>query len=115
MKGYCYIALVISFFIFYQQNPMYALVMIALFIIVYIYFKSRRAGSSSGKFGFFGGRGNQAHDSRMDDLITLIMVQQLLNFSSPDTDNHMYEDSKKSRKEQIEKTQQEVLELLEEE
>lgn len=115
MKGYCYIALIIGFFVFYQQNPMYALVMIALFVIVYLYFKSRKAGSSGGKFGFFSGKGNQQHDSRMDDLITLMMIQQLINSPAHDTDNHISEDSRKTREAQIEKSRQEVLALLDEE
>lgn len=94
---------------------MYALIIIALFVGVYILVKSRKSSSQGGRFGFFSGTGAQQHDSRMDDLITLMMIQQLLNSPSQDSDVHTYEDSKKIREQQIEKTKQEVLELLDEE
>lgn len=114
MKGYCYIALIIGFFVFYQQNPMYAIIMIVLFVGVYLFFKSRKSGSHGWRFGFFSGKGAQQQDSRMDDLITLMMIQQLMNTPSQDTDNRMYEESKKDRENDIEKVKQEVLDLLDE-
>ncbi|MFX1377911.1 MAG: hypothetical protein ACFFA4_02360 [Promethearchaeota archaeon] len=113
MKGYCYIALIIGFFIFYQQNPIYAIVIIALFIGVYLFFKSRSSGSNRSILGFFSGRNTQ-QDNRMDDLITLMMIQQLMNSSSQSSDNRGGNDKKKEQDEQIDKIKQEVLELLEE-
>lgn len=114
MKGYCYIALILGFFIFYQQNPMYAIIIIVLFIGVYLFFKSRSSGSSRGMFGFFSGK-NAQQDNRMDDLITLIMIQQLMNSTSESSDNRVIDDKKKEQDQQIDKIKQEVLELLEEE
>ena len=51
----------------------------------------------------------------MDDLITLIMIQQLLNSPSQEIDNRVNEERTKERKQQIDKIKQEVLDLLEEE
>jgi hypothetical protein len=113
MKGYCYIALILGFFVFYQQNPMYAIIIIVLFIGVYLFFKSRSSGSSRGVFGFFSGK-NAQQDSRMDDLITLMMIQQLMNSSLENNDNRVDYEKKKEQDQQIDKIKQEVLELLEE-
>lgn len=113
MKGYCYIALILGFFIFYQQNPIYAIIIIVLFIGVYLFFKSRSSGSNRGVFGFFSGKNTQ-QDNRMDDLITLMMIQQLMNSPSESSDNRINNDKRKEEDQQIDKIKQEVLELLEE-
>jgi hypothetical protein len=115
MKGFCYIALILGFFIFFQQNPVYAIVIIVIFIGVYIFFKSRKSGSQGGVFGFFSGK-NAQQESRMDDLITLMMIQQLLNSPSENSDNRRSKkvDFTNDHEEQIEKIKQEVLGLLEE-
>ena len=113
MKGYCYIALIIGFFVFYQQNPVYAIVIIVLFIGVYLFFKSRKSGGKGGAFGFLSEK-NVPQDNRMDDLIMLMMIQQLLNTPSQTSDNRVNEDNLKDRKQQIDKIKQEVLDLLEE-
>lgn len=112
MKGYCYIVLIIGFFVFYQQNPVYAIVIIALFIGVFLFFKSRK--SSSRRFGFFSGKSAQHQESRIDDLVTLMVIQQLLNTNSQDSDTRVYNDSERDRKQQIDKIKQEVLNLLDE-
>ncbi|MFX1419609.1 MAG: hypothetical protein ACFE9N_11875 [Promethearchaeota archaeon] len=112
MKGYCYIALIIGFFVFYQQNPVYAVVIIALFVGIFLFFKSRKSGPRG--FGFFSGKGAQQQESRMDDLVTLMMIQQLLNTNSQDSDTRVYKDSEKDRKHQIDKIKEEVLNLLDE-
>ncbi len=108
MKGLCYIVLIIGFFIFYQQNPLYAIIIIVIFLGVYIIFKSRSSGNSS-ILNFLSGR-NPQQDSKIDDLITLMMLQQLL------TSNPQHHDTRDSteNKDEIEKTKQEVLNLLEE-
>ncbi|MFX0002957.1 MAG: DUF308 domain-containing protein [Promethearchaeota archaeon] len=111
MKGYCYIALIIGFFVFYQQNPVYAIVIIVLFVGVYLFFKSRKAGGKSGIFGFFSGKATQ-QDNRMDDLITLMMIQQLLNSPTQDIDNRADEENTREKKKEIERVKQEVLDLL---
>ncbi len=112
MKGYCYIALIIGFFVFYQQNPVYAIVIIALFIGVYLFFKSRKQGGKGGIIGFFSGK-NVQQDNRMDDLITLMMIQQLLNTPSQEAENRIKEQDINNTKVEKEKIKQEILDLLE--
>lgn len=114
MKGLCYIVLIIGFFIFFQQNPVYAVVFIGIFIIGYLYVKSKRSGSNGGVFGFMKGNPQQQNGS-FDDIITLMMLQQLFNTSgSHPSDRQIDSSNEKSNEEQIEQTKQEVLELLDE-
>ena len=110
MKGFCYIALIIGFFIFYQQNPMYAIIIIVLFIGVYLFFKSRKAGG--GVFAFLSGNQTQ-QNTKIDDLITLMMLQQLMNSN----ENRVLPRNEKEqeRKSEIDKIKKEVLDLLDEE
>lgn len=110
MKGLCYIALIIGFFIFYQQNPVYAVIIIVLFIGLYIFFKSRTSGGG-GVLGFLSGK-NPQQDSKIDDLIMLMMIQQLMSPNERDTP--VIDNKKEERKKQIEKIKNEVLDLLDE-
>jgi len=99
---------------FFQQNPLYAVIFIGIFIAVYLYVKSKRAGSGGGVFGFMKGNPQQ-QNSNFDDIITLMMLQQLFNTpgaNSPERYNDPIKE--KTKEEQIEQTKQEVLELLDE-
>ncbi|MHA1987213.1 MAG: hypothetical protein ACW98D_11280 [Promethearchaeota archaeon] len=93
---------------FYQQNPMYAIIVIGVCAVGYILIKSRRSGS--GISGFFKGKTPQTN-TNMDDLITLMMLQQLTNNSNsrierPDElENNDHENH-------IEKVKQEALALF---
>ena len=110
MKGYFYIVLIIGFFLFYQQNPMYAIIIIGVFIVGYIVVKSRKSGSGIG--GFLSGKKSQPN-STMDDLITLMMLQQLTNNSNSEL--KQWEDrSNNDHEQQIERIKQEALELFDE-
>jgi len=115
MKGFCYIALIIGFFLFYQQNPMYAIVIIVLFFGVYIFYKSRTSTSGNGPMSFFAGRTNH-QDTKVDDLITLMMVQQLMNSNhhsgSSGSNSSQSHSQDEERIEKIEQTKQEILDLL---
>ncbi|MFX1304395.1 MAG: hypothetical protein ACFE9X_13650 [Promethearchaeota archaeon] len=111
MKGFCYIVLIIGFFVFYQQNPVYAIIIIVLFIGVYLFFKSRSS-SGRGVFGFLSGKQPQ-QESKIDDLITLMMIQQLMNSSSQNSDNQTRDEKKKEHEQHIDKIKKEVLDLLE--
>lgn len=112
MKGLCYIVLIIGFFIFFQQSPVYAVVFIGIFVIGYLYVKSKRSGSSGGVFGFMKGNPQQQNGS-FDDIITLMMLQQLFN-NSGSSNGQSISSKERNNEEQIEQTKQEVLELLDE-
>ena len=113
MKGLCYIVLILGFFIFFQQNPLYAIIIIVIGLGVYILFKSRSSNSSKGVLGFLTGAHSQ-QDSRIDDLITLMMVQQLLS-SKNDLDINNSEQKKQEQDHHIDRIISEVLVLLDEE
>lgn len=113
MKGLCYIVLIIGFFIFFQQNPLYAVIIIVIFIGVYLLFKSRSSGSSQGILGFLTGNHPQ-QDSKIDDLITLMMIQQLISPQN-NPDHNIVDQQKQDPDLYVEKIKNEVLELLDEE
>jgi len=108
--------LLIGFFIFYQQNPMYAIVIIIIFVGVFLFFKSRSTNSSNGLFSFLSGKGSQ-QDNKIDDLITLMMIQQLLNSppSSQESKALGFDNARREQEQEIENTKKEILELLDEE
>jgi len=110
VKGFCYIVLIIGFFIFYQQNPIYAIVIIALFIGVFIFFKSRKSNAGSGVFRFLSGKQSQ-HDTRIDDLITLMTIQQLM---TPDEvrEKNQVDDETRQKELYIDRIKKEILALL---
>ncbi|MHA2392574.1 MAG: UbiA family prenyltransferase [Promethearchaeota archaeon] len=109
MKSMCWIAVIIGFFIFYQQNPLYAIIVIAVIAFGYLYVKSRRSGSKKGFLGFMKGSSMQ-ENSNMDDVITIMMLQQLFNNSNGK--HHNDSNNIIEREYEIEKVKQEVLELL---
>jgi len=112
MKGFCYIALIIGFFIFYQQNPLYAIGIIVLFFGVYIFYKSRTSTSGSGPMSFLAGRPNQ-QDTKVDDLITLMLVQQLMNSNhNGENKDSIRNSGKEERIEKIDQTKHKILDLI---
>jgi len=81
-----------------------------VFIVGYLFIKSRRSGSN-GLFGFMKGKAQQ-QNSNMDDVITIMMLQQLFNNSNSNS-YQKYDDNIKEQKDiKLEETTQEVLDLL---
>lgn len=76
----------------------------------YVFIKSRKSGS--GISGFFKGKGSQPNNN-MDDLITLMMLQQLTNNSNSRIERRE-DQTDNEREEHIEKVKQETLALLDE-
>ncbi len=111
MKGFCLIAIVVAMLMFYQREPIYTIIIIGIGLVIYIFYKSRKGGK--GIMGaFFSGNQSQ-HDGRMDNLITLMMLQQLSSTSSQgNSASHQISEDARKRREAIDKTQKEVLELL---
>lgn len=98
---------------YYQKNPIYTIVIIGIGISLYIFFRSRKG--KGGILGKFLGGTRSDTDERMDDLITLFMLQQMFN-NSPQRQaraNGEEDNIKNKRYEEIEKTKQEILDLLE--
>ena len=99
---------------FYQQNPIYAVIFVVLFLGIYLFFKSRK--HSRGGFApgmFFSGR-TSSQDNNMNDYIMFLMLQQHFNSSPQSHSQGAFQSEQKvdPRQAYIEKTQGEVLELL---
>jgi len=100
---------------FYQQSPVVSIVIVIIFLASYMYYKSRNGRNSSNRGAFFSGKQSQ-NNSRVDDLVTLVVLQQMFDKPSTNKVNEFRSNQDKSHKqeEQIEKIKHEILELLEE-
>lgn len=111
MKGLCYIVLIVAFLMYFQQDPVFTVIIIVIGFGAYLFIKSRKKlPSRSGFFSFFSGKVPQQQDNKMDDLITLVMLQQLLN--SPQ-EIKPYDPNERANEKSLERVKNEVLELLE--
>jgi hypothetical protein len=113
MKIFIYFILIIAFLMFYQQNPLFAVIILGLFLGIYLFFKSKKNGGFSNRGMFFSGRSQQQND-KIDDLITLVLLQQVIEPVSK-RDKAYYKISKGRANEtqtHLDKTKEEVIELL---
>ena len=111
LKGFCLIAIIVAMLMFYQKEPFYTVIIVGIGVVIYLVYKSKKSGN--GMLGSFFS-GSQSHqDSRLDDLIALIMLQQLssTNVQNNNASQQISEDARR-RREAIDKTQKEVLDLL---
>ncbi len=111
MKGYCLIAIVVAMLMFYQREPVYTIVIVGIGLALYLLYKAKKSGK--GLLGSFFSGPQSSQERNFDDLIALMMLQQLIS-SNPQNNTaskQISEESKKHR-EEIEKTQKEVLDLL---
>jgi hypothetical protein len=112
MKVLCYFILVVAFLMYYQKNPFYTVIIIGVGIGFYVFFRSRKSGRGT----FLSGKRN-VREERMDDLMMLIMLQQLFNQpqsreAPQDKNPHKNRDHNESK---LYNSEQEILDLLEEE
>ena len=118
MKSMCCVVLILAFLMYYQTNPVFTIVIVVVGLGVYIFYKSKISGtgSGSGVSQFLSGRAPQEDNRNIDDLVSLVMLQQLIT-SSPDdrTHGHLDQDLKKTQKNRLETIQNEILELLDDE
>ena len=111
MKGFCLIAIIVAMLMFYQKEPFYTVIIIGVGVVIYFIYKSKKSGNGM-LGGFFSGNQSQ-HDSRLDDLIALMMLQHLSSTDSQDNSaSHQISEDAQRRREAINKTQKEVLDLL---
>ena len=113
MKGFCLVAVVVAMLMFYQKEPVYTLVIIGVGLFFYLFYKARKSGNGNGLLGAFMSGNQTSQDRNFDDLMALIMLQQLLsnNPQSSSASREISEASQK-RREEIDKIQREVLDLL---
>lgn len=97
--------------IFFQKEPVYTVIIVGIGLAIYLYYKAKKSGK--GVLGSFFSGQQSAQDRNFDDLLTLMMLQQLVS-SNPQNNTASKQISEESRKrrDEIEKTQREVLDLL---
>jgi len=105
----CYIILIVAFFIFYQQNPVYAIVIIMIFAVGFLFIRSRKGRPNSGFLGFLKGK-QDYQNNHMNDLITIMMLQQLIGDSHPKE----REIERNIDRDLIEEKRREIMELFDE-
>jgi hypothetical protein len=118
MKGMCYLILIIAFLMFYQREPIFSIIIIGIAIGLYLFFKSRKSSSRGRRGGFFSaitGRANDSHEQNIDDMITLMMLQQLFSENSPQPNRKIIETEQNSDHAKLEKIKEDILALLPEE
>ena len=111
MKGFCLVAIVIAMLMFYQKEPVYTLVIIGVGLFAYLFYKAKKSGN--GLLGVFMSGNQTSQDRNFDDLMALMMLQQLLsnNPQGSSVSGEISDESQK-RREEIDKIQGEVLDLL---
>ncbi|MFX1393530.1 MAG: hypothetical protein ACFFAH_08140 [Promethearchaeota archaeon] len=99
---------------FYQQNPVYSIVIVLLFLGLYLLFKARKRKHLYGRSGFFKG-GTNTQNRYVNDLITLVLAQNFIGTSFKDISDDIepYQDDVDEREAYIEKTKREIIDLLE--
>ena len=104
-------AVVVAMLMFYQREPVYTLVIIGVGLFFYLFYKARKSGN--GLLGVFMSGNQTSQDRNFDDLMALMMLQQLLSNNSQDSgaSREILEENQK-RREEIDKIQGEVLDLL---
>jgi len=115
MKILIYFVLVIAFLMFYKQSPIISILIIVIFLALYIYYKSKKRGGTGVRGAFFSGKQAQ-NNSRVDDLVTLVVLQQMFDKPSINKLDELRSNQDKPpiQEQQIEKIKHEILELLEE-
>jgi len=113
VKGFCLVAIVVAMLMFYQKEPVYTLVIIGVGLFFYLFYKTRKDGKGSGLLGAFMSGNQTSQDRNFDDLMALIMLQQLLsNDSQGSSASRAISEESQKRREEIDKIQKEVLDLL---
>jgi len=100
---------------FYQREPVFSIIIICIAIGLYLFFRSRRSGRKKGRSGVISSLmgGNRLQDGNLDDLITLMMVQQLFQESNnPVYSKTMKKNHLSKREQELEKTKTEILDLF---
>ena len=110
MKGYCFLVLIIVVLITFQKEPLLTMIFVGGGIVLYMFYKSRRSGSGF-LGGMLGGKAS-AQERNIDDLISLIMIQQLLSENSQ-PEYKTLDKKQEEKRAYLEKTSKEIAEILE--
>lgn len=118
MKGFCYLALILAFIMFYNKDPIIALtilgILVGIFLLTKLAKSKKRNSSSLGLFSFRSG-GN-SEDPSLHTYLTFLMLKQGFGPLNTMKSYNTKEDVKKNGKmDQIEQEEKRILRLLESE
>ncbi|MFW9930231.1 MAG: hypothetical protein ACFFD1_12625 [Candidatus Thorarchaeota archaeon] len=118
MKGMCYIVLIVAFLMFYQREPIFTIFIIGIAAGLYLFFRSRKNSSRRRRSGFLSaitGRTDDQYERSIDDLITLMMLQELFSEKSSQPKNENLTTNNNSEHTKLKKIKEDILALLPEE
>jgi hypothetical protein len=109
MKGYCFLILAVAFLMYFQKEPIFTVVILATGFGVYLFIKAKKSGK--GMFNFLSGNEHPSQD-RMNDVITFLMLQQLLSNNSNNLSPQSQTPEKRQDK-QLDSVEKEIMALFE--
>lgn len=122
-KGMCYIFLILGFLLFFNKDPLFCVVIVAVAVGLYAFFKLRKRGkgTSSGVLsGFLSSRSllPSRQNEDISQLMKFMVVQQMLSASQqPSPTPTLTTEEKKvpdpNEEDELEKEKQAILKLLE--
>ncbi|MEJ2252362.1 MAG: hypothetical protein P8Y97_22215 [Candidatus Lokiarchaeota archaeon] len=107
MKFLCFIIIGIAFLIFYQKNPISALILIIVALEGYILFKVRGKSKRKAIFKYLMGNVNLSGVNNVDKFLTYLILEHYL----PSSDKGPQVNHSNSKKQKIEQQKQKVLNL----
>ena len=117
MKIACYFVLAIAFLLVYQRDPVLALMIMGMGIGFFLIKNSRKSDGKEGSFlSLFSGK-NSRKEEQGEDIMRLLLHQKLLEFLTlrqAVEESGTANEQEDKGKEMIEKTKQDILDLLEE-
>jgi len=97
---------------YYRTNPLVVIVIVAVFIIVFTLFKLRKRGQGTGTLNRLG-KGQNAQNSQVDNMITLMILQQMMQCDSHNISSNVEEEEVDTEhNEYIDKIKNEILNIL---
>ncbi|MFX0058442.1 MAG: hypothetical protein ACFE85_10930 [Candidatus Hodarchaeota archaeon] len=97
----------------YQHNPVFTIIIVVIAASLYLFYKAKK-GNSGLLRNLMSGRASSTQNS-IDDLITLMIIQQMFNENQASQPrNHPASRKKKDEQDKAERTKQEILDLLSE-
>jgi len=112
VKGICFLVIGFALVVSYQSNPLGTILIGGVAMLIYIYIKSHKNRISGKSSGLLFQKGNATVSSPTNDLMTLLMIQTILDRGSQ-RDNPPTNEIN-AEKEAMESLKHEVLALFEE-
>jgi hypothetical protein len=108
MKGYCFLILAVAFLMYFQKEPVFTVIILAIGISLSLLIKAKKSGK--GIFNFLSGNEHPSQD-RMNDVITLMMLQQLFSNNSNNSSSQSQAPEKRQDK-QPDSVEKEIMALF---